>query len=64
MDGNEMLGLTCVLLDFLTQSRDVIVYGSRQRKIVVPPNFIEQLIARNSLPTMLDEVLEHPEFAR
>lgn len=64
MYGDDMMRFRRVILNLLTQTGNVVVYRTRERKVVVAPYLVKQLVARDSLATMLNKVLEHSEFAR
>jgi hypothetical protein len=64
MHGDDVLRLGGVLLDLLPQSGDVIINRSGEGKVLIAPNFIEQLITRNWFATMFDEVFQDLEFTR
>ena len=61
--GNNVLRLGRVGLDFLPQPGDVVVDRARHRGAVVPPDFVEQLIARNDFTPTPDQVAHDLEFA-
>jgi hypothetical protein len=63
MHGDDVLRLSRILLDLVTKTSNVIVYGTGQRKIVVTPYLVKQLVARDSLSAMLNKVPKHSEFA-
>ena len=56
--------LSRVLLDLLAEPSDVIVDSTSEGEIVIAPDFIEELVARNRFTKVLDEVFHHSEFAR
>ena len=53
-----------ILFDFLTQPGDVIVDGACDREVVIPPNFIEQLLTGDGLAPVFNEISEDLELAR
>jgi hypothetical protein len=64
MYGDDVPRIGGVLLDLLPKAGNVVVYHTRERRVVIAPDFIQQLIARESLATTLNEVFQHSEFAR
>jgi hypothetical protein len=64
MHGDDELRLGGVLFDLLAQSGDVIVNRSSEGEVIITPDFIQQLIARDCFATPRDEVSQNLEFAR
>jgi hypothetical protein len=64
MHGDDVLRLGGVLLDLLSQSGDVIINRSSKGEILIAPDFIQQLVARDRFPTPRDEVFQNLEFVR
>ncbi len=63
VNGNDVPGLRRVLFDFLPQPRDVVVYRARNRRAVIPPNFVEQLVACDDFAPAPDEVVKNLKLA-
>lgn len=59
-----MPGFGRAVFDLLAQLGDVVVDRARQRKLVVAPDFIEQLVAGYGFALVLYEVFENFKFAR
>src|SRR6185503_5535208 len=64
MNSNDVLRCGRVFFDFLSQPGDMIINRARNRCAVIPPNFIQQLIARDDLTSMPDQVTQDLKFAR
>ena len=62
MYGDDIMRFRQVLLDLLTKASNVVVYRTRERKIVVAPYLVKQLVARDGLSAMLNKVSKHFEF--
>jgi hypothetical protein len=58
----KMNGLAGVFLQLVTKSQDVVVHGSCRRVVVVAPNLIEQLLARDRTLLVSDEELQELEL--
>ena len=61
--GDDVPRLGRVGFDFLPQPGDVVVNGARNRSAVIPPNVVEQLIARDDLTATPDQVAQDLRFA-
>jgi hypothetical protein len=59
-----VLRLGWVEFDFLTKLGDMVVNGAGNRGAVIPPDFVEQLIAGDDFPSMPDQVAQDLKFAR
>ena len=57
------LRLGWIRFDFLTQLGDMVVNRARNRRAVIPPNFVEQLIPGDDFTSMPDQVAQDLEFA-
>src|SRR5947209_279397 len=64
VDGDDVARVGGRVLDLLPQLRDVHINGARQRQPFITPDVVEQLVARDDLAAMLDEILQHLELAR
>ena len=64
MDRVDVLRMAWVGLDFLPKPGDVDVHGSGKDHSVVSPYRIEELIARESVPAVFDEMAQQFEFAK
>ena len=63
VERDDVTRLGRVGLDFLSQSRDVVVDGACYGCAVVAPNFVEQLIACDDFTAMADQVTENLKLA-
>src|SRR5262245_31235016 len=64
MNSDYMLRVGGRVFDLLTQPRNMIVYCSSKRIVVVIPNFVEQLLARDGLSLTAREIFQYVELAR
>ena len=64
MNSNNVLRRGRVLFDFLPQSGDMVINRARDRRAVVAPNFVEQLISRYDFTSMPYQVVQDLKFAR
>lgn len=64
MHCDDVVRISGIVFDLLTELCDVSVYGASERKTVVAPHGVQQLIARYDLALMLYEILQQLELAR
>src|ERR1044071_1112623 len=64
MHRDDVVRVSWRILDLLPELRDVHVDRARQREVLVPPDDVEEAVARHDLAAVLDEVLQDVEFAR
>ena len=63
MNRNNVLRFGWVRFDLLSQPGDMVVDGARDRSAFISPNFIKQLIARDNLTSMPDQVTQDLKLA-
>jgi hypothetical protein len=64
VDRDEIVGRFEVAFDLLSQLGDVHVDRAAQRQAFVPPDAVQQLIARHDLTSVVNEEFDDLEFAR
>ena len=64
VNGEDVLRVPGIGLDFLPQPGDVHVDGPRGRHRVVSPDLVEKFFTRERRTAVLDEVAEELELAR
>src|SRR5438445_9291995 len=64
VDGQDELGVAGVALQLLAQRRDMDVDGSRDRRGVVTPHVVQELVSRQELAPVRDEILKELELER
>ena len=57
-----MYGFRGILFEFLTQPQNMAVDGACARIVFVTPDLIQQLVARNDQPRVLNQVSQGLEF--
>src|SRR3954465_5783320 len=62
-DRLDVLRMRRILLDDLAQARDLHVDRAVEDLVLAPGSELHQLVARERLPRVLDQHLEHREFA-
>jgi len=63
VDGEDVFRLVRRLLDLLPQLGDEVVDRPRRRRLLVSPHLIQDLLARDDLAGVRDEIAEQIEFA-
>src|SRR5437763_70694 len=63
MHGDDEARLGPVVADLRAQLRDMRVYGAAVDVTVVAPDVIQEALARDRLPLVLDEVAQQVELA-
>src|SRR5262245_14509664 len=63
VDGENVFGSVGQRLNLLAQLRDEVVDGPCGRKFLVAPDLVQNLLARDHLAGVLDEIAQQIEFA-
>src|SRR6185369_14610759 len=64
VDGEDVLGFLGRSLDLLPQLRHEVVDRARRRRLLIAPDLVEDLLARDDLAGVRDQVAEQIELAR
>jgi hypothetical protein len=64
VDGQNVLGRVRGAFDLLPEFRDEVVDRARGRELLVTPDLVQDLLARDDLSRVLPEVAQQVELAR